>query len=185
GARPGRVRQPADLERAWRRLAAARYVDHGGRTLCAARQPPDAGRARAVPALERGRAAAARERARGAVPGRVRVGRGAEVDLDARRPPPAPDPAGTAGRARSGGDRRALHAARLLPPEPAEHLHRPAHRVDDRCGARARTRAGRAPAVGAYFAPSAPTTGPPASAGISTAPPVTLVRRAVSCSAGS
>ena len=35
---------------------------------------------------------------------------------------------------------RALHAARLLPPEPAEHVHGQAHRADDRRGAGAGAR---------------------------------------------
>ena len=45
-------------------LALQRRVDHRGRALRAAREPADAGRARAVPAVERARAGAARERAR-------------------------------------------------------------------------------------------------------------------------
>ena len=44
-----------------------------------------------------------------------------------RRPPTAAEV-----RARRRGDRRAVHAARLLPPEPAEHVHREADRADDR-----------------------------------------------------
>ena len=34
-------------------------------------------------------------------------------------------------RSRGGGAGRPLHAARLLPPQPAEHVHRQAHRADD------------------------------------------------------
>ena len=46
----------------------------------------------------------------------------------------------------SGGS---LHAARLLPPEPAEHVHGQAHRADDRRGAGARARARRGRLAGA------------------------------------
>ena len=54
------LRQPADLGRSRRRPATAGRLDRRGGALRAAREPPDAGRARAVPAVERARAAAAR-----------------------------------------------------------------------------------------------------------------------------
>ena len=47
-----------------------------------------------------------------------------------RRPHPAPEAA--VRPRRRGGAGRALHPARLLPPEPAEHLHRQADGADDR-----------------------------------------------------
>ena len=55
---------------------------------------------------------------------RVRLGRGA---AGARGAGPR-RPAATAVRARRRGARRAVHAPRLVPPEPAEHVHRPPDR---------------------------------------------------------
>ena len=51
--------------------------------------------------------------------------------------------------------RRALHAARLLSPEPAEHVYRQAHRADDRRGACARPRARKRPGLARLRAPRA------------------------------
>ena len=67
---------------------------------------------------------------------RQRCGRAAAAAASALRP-------------RRRAERRALLAARLLPPQPAEHVHRQADRADDRRGAGARARARRGVGVGA------------------------------------
>ena len=59
-------------------------------------------------------------------------------------------------RARRRGRDRPLHAGRLLPPEPAEHVHRQADRADDRRGVREGEGIGqltRFGAEGAYMPP--------------------------------
>ena len=65
-------------------------------------------------------------------------------------------PAEAALRPRRRGEDRRLDAARLLPPEPAEHLHRPAHRADARRDLRPRPRAERLTALAARPLPPAP-----------------------------
>ena len=74
-------------------------------------------------------------------PRRLRLGRGAAGAARARRRgAAAASPASATAPRRELG---ALDAARLLPPEPAEHLHRPPDRADDRRRLRPRARAGR------------------------------------------
>ena len=109
-------------------LAPHRRVDHRGRAVRAAGQQADAGRARHVPAVPRARAGAAR-----ATPGCVlALGQfGWDVVCSTLRPAP---PAAVRPRRRGRAARRPV-AARLLPREPAEHLHRQAHRAHARRGA--------------------------------------------------
>src|SRR5438094_36459 len=127
-APPRGLRQPADLATSGRRSPPPRRVHHRRAPLRAARQQADAGRARALRAVpSRGaRAVGSRERRRGA-----RADRLAGVPAC---PPPArraPATARPALRARRRGDlRRWRRADRLVPPEPAEHVHRQAHAAD-------------------------------------------------------
>ena len=130
GHAPRRTGQPADVHARRRRAAAARRVGHGGGQVRAAGQPADAGRARrlrAVPAsaswrrstrsssCASARSASRRPAGTTAVRPRPRFGHGVEVPS-------------TAGR-----------CCWLVPPEPAEHVHRAADRAD----ARRRVRPGR------------------------------------------
>src|SRR6478735_6862772 len=112
--------------------------------------------------MARGRGRVAQRRARRAVPRRVRVGERAPAPWRTRRDP---HQAEAEVRARRGGRRRALAAARLLSPEPAEHVHRQADAVDARrrAGAGESARLGhvrryleilRSPHVGALVASS-------------------------------
>ena len=131
----------AESSRPRRRPAPARRLRHRRRPLRAAGQPADPGRARRLPPLPRARARAARARAgrssRSAPsPGTAPCGRCARSGVEAPRPRPR------FGHGAEADDRR-LDPARLLPPEPAEHLHRPPHRADARPGLRPRPRAER------------------------------------------
>src|SRR5438105_4838791 len=65
---------------------------------------------------------------------RVRVGRGAAGGRGAGGGDPTPT---TSIRSRRRSPDRSLHAARLLPPQPAEHVHRQADGGDDGGGVRA------------------------------------------------
>ncbi|CAA9505909.1 MAG: Uracil-DNA glycosylase, family 5, partial [uncultured Solirubrobacteraceae bacterium] len=128
GHAPHRPGQPADVGQPRRRPGAARRVDHGRGALRAAGEQADAGRARHVPGVGPAGARAARARARAAVPRRLRVGRRAaaprrhdEAQAEVRPPRRAPQ--------------RPVRPARLLPPQPAEHVHRPPHPADARRGA--------------------------------------------------
>ena len=136
-----RAGQPAHRRAPRRRAGAVRHPDHRAGALRPAGQQADPGRAghaaRALAARRAGPARADRARGRGARrrsagrrccrcwprPGwavprpRPRFGHGAQVEL--------------AGRA------RAAAPVRLLPRQPAEHLHRPAHPGDAGGGARA------------------------------------------------
>ena len=132
-AAPQRLREPADLRAPRRRARAARLLDHRRGALRAARQQAAAGGARALLGVAGARARADRLAARGRLPRRVRVGGGAAHARAARRAGPAAAPEV---RAR----RRAWAAARLLPPQPAEHVHRGADPGDDGCDACNRAR---------------------------------------------
>ena len=100
---------------------------------------PDAAGARHVPAVPRARA----RRTRAACGRSWRSARSRGTAPCARSRRPATGAAAAAAvRSRRRGDGRAVHADRLLPPEPAEHVHRQAHRADDRRGVR---RAGARP----------------------------------------
>ena len=110
------------------------------------REQADHRRARHLRALARRRARAWSRRPAGrGRAGWLRLGR----RRCARWPPPGSPCRGpsrgsaTAPRSRSPARRR-VDAARLLPPQPAEHLHRPAHRDDARRRARPGRGAGRA-----------------------------------------
>ena len=132
--RTGFANQPQSRDRRDDGLELTRRVDHRRGALRAARQPPDA-RSSATPAC---RGACANWRCSSnvrvlVVPRRVRLGRRAAPDRD-RRSGGEPAATATALRPRRGAERRAVHADRLLPPEPAEHVHRQAHRADDRRG---------------------------------------------------
>ena len=75
--------------------------------------------------------------------GRLRLGCRAAPDQCACRATRTIAATTAAVRPRSRASGQAVHVARLLPPEPAEHLHRQAHRADDRRGAAASRKAGR------------------------------------------
>ena len=96
-------------------------------------------RARHLRALDRGRArAAGRARPRRRRARLDRLGRDAALVPRARLAAPRPPSRGSATaprRCSAATVQRRGHAARLLPPEPAEHLHRPAHRADAGRGA--------------------------------------------------
>src|SRR5215207_3157401 len=128
-----RLREPGRLAPPRRRARAARLLDHGVGALRPAGQQAAALRARQLRPLAAGRAAAARARPRDRLPRRVRVG----VRAAPTRARPAPAPAL---RPRGRGAARRPHAARLLSPQPAEHLHRGVDAGDARRGARARAR---------------------------------------------
>ena len=138
---PGYANQPTSSERGdGLRLTGA--CDHRGR--CAARRRPTSPRRpSATPACRPGRASCALL-ARGA-------GRCSRSARSAGTAPCAAlaalgheRPAAEAEvRPRGRGAGRARTAARLLPPEPAEHLHRQAHRADARRRDRPRARAWR------------------------------------------
>ena len=104
-------------------------VRRGRRPLRAAGQQAAPGRARQLPALRRPRAGAA-ARPRDRLPRRVRLGRRAAAHRAAH--PRRGRASATRAEHQLG---RRPRAAGLLPPEPAEHVHRPAHRGDDRRGA--------------------------------------------------
>ena len=120
-----------------RRAGAARLLRHRRGPLRAAGEPADAGRARQLPART--------SRASWRCCERVRVivclggfAWDAALRRAGRRARPRPTFAHGAE-----ADGRARHAARLLPPQPAEHVHRAADRADDGRGVRAREGAGR------------------------------------------
>ena len=112
-----------------RRAAPARRLRDRGQPLPAAGQPADAGRARQLPALPGRRAPPARRQAGDRRARLLRLGRRAARAARARRGGPAAE---ASLRARSRGEGRGVGAARLLPPLPAEHVHRQAHRGDAR-----------------------------------------------------
>ena len=131
----GRAREPADVGAGRRRAARSRDAYVAAAVRCAPpRQQADARGARPLPAVPRARARAARAGCGSIVAlGGVRVPGGV---AGARRPRacalPTPRPRFAHGL--EVADDRG-HDPRLLPPEPAEHLHRPAHRADARRGA--------------------------------------------------
>lgn len=129
---PGRLRQPADLRSPRRRARAARRVGHVGGEVRAAREPPAAVRARRLPPVPGARGGRARQPPRGRVPRRVRLRGGV---------PPVRRQAAPEVRPRGGGGRGRADPAVLVPPEPAEHVHRPVDRADVRRRVRARQRA--------------------------------------------
>src|SRR5262245_25927812 len=88
--------------------------------------------ARQMRAVPRPRAGRARQGPRRSRPRRVRLGRGA---VDVRRRGSRGPEAEAALRARRDGEGRPLDAVGQLPPEPAEHVHRPADRDNAGCGA--------------------------------------------------
>ncbi len=123
-----RIREPADVRLTRRRAGASRLLHLRGEPVRSARQPTVAGRTRSMPAVPRAGAAGAplgprRRRARF-----LRMGRGAPSVRGAGTPRPPPPSI----RSRDRGHGRTLDAAGLLPPEPAEHLHRKAHGGDAR-----------------------------------------------------
>ena len=143
---PRRPRQPADLGAPRRRPASEGRVDHGRGALRAAGQQAHAPGARRVPALVGGRARAPRatcgsSSAWAPSPGTPRCACAPRSAIRAQ--------AAAAVRPRGGLRRRRLaHARRLLSPQPAEHVHRQAHRAHARRGlpACARARRGKADA---------------------------------------
>ena len=138
GPAPGRLRQPARVGAPRRRAAPARRLRHRGRPLRAAGQQADAGGARQLPPLPGARAGAARALPGRSSPSAPSAGTGScapprALGVEVPRPKPRFGHGAEA-------DARPLAAARLLPPEPAEHLHRQADRADDRRRLRAGAR---------------------------------------------
>ena len=101
-------------------------LHRGGRPLRTTGEQADARRARPLPAVPGPRARAAREVRVARRPRRVRLGRGVP---DARGAGPRRRPRPTFGH---GAEARVgpYALARLVPPEPAEHVHRPPHPAD-------------------------------------------------------
>ena len=134
-AAPRRVREPADVGLASTTGSAARRVRRPPR--CAARRPtnkPTPRGARPLPPVLRPRARAARPGPGDRDARRVRATRRCGACC-------ATPASSCRGRARSSRTcvevpTRARHDPRLLPPEPAEHVHRQAHRADARRGLR-------------------------------------------------
>jgi hypothetical protein len=106
--------------------------------LCASCQPAHARGARYLPAISRARARAPEELPDDRGPRRLCLGRIASGTASPRR---ARAPTEAPLWSRRGGVHRALEASRLLPPQPAEHLHGPPHRADAGRGFLARRRA--------------------------------------------
>jgi hypothetical protein len=131
---PGRVRQPAHVGEPGRRSAPDGGLGHVGCQVRAAGQPPAAGRARRLPAVPAARARRTALVACRRVPWHVRLRGGVRR---VRRAAPA------AVRSRGRGARGSRDARVLVPPEPAEHVHRPPDRADARRGVRAGPRARR------------------------------------------
>jgi hypothetical protein len=131
---PGGVRQPAHVGEPCRRPAPHGGLGHVGRQVRAAGQPPAADGARRLPALPAARGRRVALLACRGVPRHVRL-RGGLCRV--RRA------AAAAVRSRGrGGGGPADHRV-LVPPEPAEHVHRSADRADARRGVRAGPRARR------------------------------------------
>ena len=133
GSLAGGPGQPADLDPHRRRPGADRRA--GGRRG-AVRTPGERAHPRGARHLltvagPRARAAAAAAGDRR--PRRIRLD-GAVAGAGRRRVPGAPPASGLRARGGggAGGDARPAHRARQLPREPAEHLHRQAHRADAR-----------------------------------------------------
>ena len=127
-----------------RRAATAsrsRHPGRGRRPVRPARQQADARGAATLSPVPRPRARAA-HRVAGVLASARSAGTRRSEPRRARPPPPGPKP-----RFGHGAETRIgpLHAARQLSPEPAEHVHRPAHPADAPGGARRSPRAGGAP----------------------------------------
>ncbi|CAA9508893.1 MAG: Uracil-DNA glycosylase, family 5, partial [uncultured Solirubrobacteraceae bacterium] len=124
-AAPRGLREPAALGPGRRRPQAHGRLHHRRGAVRAAGQPAHAGRARRLPAVGRARARRAGPRPRRPLPRGVRLGRGAAPARGRERGArPAPAPALRPRRGVRPAARRAVAAARLLPPLPAEHVHR-------------------------------------------------------------
>ncbi|CAK7285501.1 hypothetical protein SGPA1_31374 [Streptomyces misionensis JCM 4497] len=131
-ALPGAVRrgprQPPHRGQRRRRTGTVRSPDHRARALRAARQQADPRRARHLPVLAGpGAASAAPHGAGRSGPRRLRLAGGAaRVRRGGLDRPPAPPGL----RPRHPGRARRPGPLRLLPCQPAQHLHRPAHPGD-------------------------------------------------------
>ena len=130
GSAPGWVCQPAGRAHSRGRVMSVTSLHHRGRPLCAACEPPDRRRAGSLQAVSRRGVGdlSLRWRRCGAREVRLRSGSANPPEQGGRCPPA---PAQVLAR-RRGGPRR-KNAARLLPSEPAEYVHWPAHGVDVRC----------------------------------------------------
>src|SRR5207249_5209209 len=127
-ALPRGLRQPADLAPSRRRAPAPRRLHHGDDPLRPTGEQADAERGRRLRALLPQGAAAAGPRARGRRPRADRLAGLSTSAAPARRFTARAD---ACVRARRADDvRRRRHADRLVPPEPAEHLHGQAHAPD-------------------------------------------------------
>ena len=136
-------RHPGDLGPRRRRPAAGRRPDGRDRALRAAAEQADGPRARHLRAV-----AGARGAAGPAPPAGGRRARGVRLGRRAARPRRRRHRRTLAAaevRPRRRGRARRPHAARLLPPQPAQHLHRPADPGHAGRGVPARPRADAAP----------------------------------------
>ena len=145
--RAGYANQPTST-RARRRPAPARRLRHRGRPLRAAGQQADAGERDNCLPLPGARAGAAGALPRRSSPSAPSPGTGAlrAARRSAQRCRAPSRASATAPRPTSGG----WTLLGCLPPQPAEHLHRPADRADARRGLRAGTGSGGQPS----FSPS-------------------------------
>jgi hypothetical protein len=123
GDAPGWLRQPAAFSLGRRRAAPDRRLDHSGGALRPSRQQADdrgARRLRRLPAARAGRAGTGCHRGPRFL--RLRSGLANPAGAGDRSPDAPPEV-----RPRRGGRHRRPGDPLLLPPQPAEHLHRQAH----------------------------------------------------------
>ena len=142
----GRLRQPAHQRVDRRRSRAGGRLGDGVRSLRAARQQAEPGRARRVPALSPPGAPGVGRRAGAGGARAVRL-------LGAGRPVRAAAPPSLRPPGRVPAPRR-QDVALLVPPEPAEHLHRDADRADVRRRVRPGPGARRGQSGGARLLPT-------------------------------
>ena len=128
GAAPGRLREPGAVRLARRRAHPDRLLHRGGGQVRAAGQQAHTAGAGQLPAVLRPGAGHPRRRRRDRVPRLLRLGRGAaRAGSEGIRGPSEAEV-----RTPRGGRSRTVRPDRQLSREPAEHVHRQAHRADAR-----------------------------------------------------